>query len=76
MKKNRYLMCLLLSGLMLYYAVPRLHVAFEGEQGIFAISWLAFALMVIAGNLTGILYSPKKQVQKPQPRRVKKRSFH
>ncbi|MDQ1144761.1 MAG: hypothetical protein ABGX20_04960 [Bacillus sp. (in: firmicutes)] len=78
MKKNRYLLCLLLCGFMLYFAVPRLSIHAEGLQGTFAWAWLAFALMVMAGNLTGLLYSPRKQMQKPQVGRVKKksRSFH
>jgi hypothetical protein len=75
LKKNRYLLCLLLCGFMLYYGAPRLSINAEGTQGIFSLAWLAFALIVIAGNLTGILYSPKKQVQKHQlERRVKKKS--
>lgn len=78
MKKNRYLLCLLLCAFMLYFAVPRLSIHADGAQGIFALSWLAFALIVIAGNLTGILYSPKKAVQKVQSQQLKKksRSFH
>ena len=78
MKKNRYLLCLLLCGLMLYYAVPKLSVTANGAQGVFSLVWLSFALMVIAGNLTGLLYSPKRQVPKRQPERLKKksRSFH
>lgn len=60
MKKNRYLLCLLACGFLLYFAVPRLNIFSEGIEGIFAISWLAFALIVIAGNLTALLYSPKK----------------
>ena len=32
-----------------------------GTQSVFAGSWLVFALFAIAGNLTGILYSPKKR---------------
>ncbi|MEH7345970.1 hypothetical protein V7122_19185 [Bacillus sp. JJ1532] len=62
MKKNRYLLCLLVCGFFLYFAVPRLNIFGEGLEGIFAISWLAFALIVIAGNLTSLLYSPKKSV--------------
>ncbi|WP_066292375.1 hypothetical protein [Bacillus sp. FJAT-29937] len=60
MKKNRYLLCLLVCGFLLYFAVPRLNIFSEGIEGIFAISWLAFALIVIAGNLTALLYSPKR----------------
>lgn len=60
LNKNRYLLCLLLCGLMLYYAAPRMGVFNGGTEGIFAISWLALALFVIAGNLTALLYAPKK----------------
>ncbi|MFJ7727212.1 hypothetical protein ACIQXV_13705 [Neobacillus sp. NPDC097160] len=74
MKKNRYLLCLLLCGFMLYIAVPKLSVTAEGTQGLFAIMWLAFALIVMAGNLTGLLYSPKKQAQRLQAQRTKKKS--
>ncbi|MDZ5472501.1 hypothetical protein SM124_12145 [Bacillus sp. 31A1R] len=60
MNKNRYLLCLLVCGMMLYYAVPNLSVFSEGPSGIFAISWLVLALFVIAGNLSALLYAPKK----------------
>ncbi|MFT8322418.1 MAG: hypothetical protein ABF649_16110 [Bacillus sp. (in: firmicutes)] len=64
MNKNRYLLCLLLCGVLLYYGVPRLAPYNAGMAGIFSISWLSFALMVIAGNLTAILYTPKQKKQK------------
>ncbi|MBS4215374.1 MULTISPECIES: hypothetical protein [Neobacillus] len=78
MKKNRYLLCILLAALMLYFAVPRLSVTAGGTQGIFSIAWLGFALMVIAGNLTALLYTPKRQILKQQLGQLKKksRSFH
>ncbi len=78
MKKNRYMLCLLFAGFMLYLAVPRLSVKAEGAAGIFAIAWLTFALMVMAGNLTGILYSPKKTVHRQfsSVKRKKSRSYH
>ena len=74
LKKNRYLLCLLLCGFMLYFAVPKLSIQAEGLEGIFAMSWLAFALIVIAGNLTAMLYSPKKAVRKRQQLRINKKS--
>ncbi|WP_342432571.1 hypothetical protein [Neobacillus sp. FSL H8-0543] len=74
MKKNRYLLCLLLCGLMLYFAVPKLSVFSEGLQGTFSLVWLSFALIVIAGNLTGMLYSPKRALNKQQSVRIKKKS--
>jgi hypothetical protein len=60
MKNNRYLLCILLCGLMLYYAVPKLSVEAQGAEGIFAGAWLLLALFVLAGNLTGLLFSPAK----------------
>ncbi|MGG3471070.1 hypothetical protein ABES02_26825 [Neobacillus pocheonensis] len=78
MKKNRYLLCLLLCAFMLYFAIPRLSLHANGAEGIFALSWLAFALIVIAGNLTGLLYTPKKTISKIQSQQLKRksRSFH
>jgi hypothetical protein len=60
MNKNRYLLCILLCGVLLYYGMPRLSPLSDGVEGIFSITWLAFALMVVAGNLTALLYTPKK----------------
>jgi hypothetical protein len=60
MKNNRYLLCILLCGLMLYYAVPKLSIESTGAEGIFAGAWLLLALFVMAGNLTGLLFSPAK----------------
>jgi hypothetical protein len=59
---------------MLYFAVPRLSVLAEGLEGTFALAWLAFALIVIAGNLTAILYSPKKKINKRQQLRLNKKT--
>lgn len=68
MNKNRYLLCLLGSGAMLYYALPKLQLHDTGAAGIFAISWLGLCLFVIAGNLSALLYAPKKkQKQKNKP---------
>ncbi|WP_338470494.1 hypothetical protein R4Z10_17070 [Niallia sp. XMNu-256] len=73
MNKNRYLICLLVSGILLYYAVPRLTINSPGLEGYFTISWLLFALMVIAGNLTALLYTPsKKKKQQPLGHRGRK----
>ncbi|WP_147532614.1 hypothetical protein [Bacillus marasmi] len=81
MKRNRYILCMLLCGWMIYYAGPKLQVFEAGAEGIFAITWLLFALMVMAGNLTGVLYSSKPQKYDsgsyPKKRQKKKvRSFH
>jgi hypothetical protein len=66
LNKNRYIICLLASGILLYYAVPRLSVTSTGTEGYFALAWLSFALMVIAGNLTGLLYTSSHK-KKKQP---------
>jgi hypothetical protein len=59
---------------MLYFAVPRLSVFAQGLEGVFALSWLVLALIVLAGNLTALLYSPKKAVKKRQALRINKKS--
>jgi hypothetical protein len=61
MNKNRYLLYLLLCGVMLYYALPRISFDSLGAEGLFSGAWLLFALFVIAGNLSAFLYTPKKQ---------------
>ncbi|MEH7226441.1 hypothetical protein V7112_21725 [Bacillus sp. JJ1566] len=72
---NRLLLCLLLCGVLLYYGVPRLTIGAEGLEGIFAISWLVFALIVISGNLIGLLYNPKiaQKMADPQVDSAKRR---
>jgi hypothetical protein len=62
--KQRLLLCLLLIGVMLYYAVPRLALAEPGLKSVFSISWLVFAMFAAAGNLTGMLYAPNKRKSK------------
>lgn len=56
---NRYLLCLLICGALFYFSVPRIHPYASGLEGVFAISWLAFAILVFAGNLTALLYPYK-----------------
>ncbi|GAA0333139.1 hypothetical protein GCM10008967_24830 [Bacillus carboniphilus] len=70
--KNRYLLQLLLCGVMLYYGLPRFDIYAGGAEGVFAISWLAFALFVIAGSLLGLLYTPKKATNKASKAPVRK----
>lgn len=61
MNKNRYLLYLLICGLMLYYAIPRISFETLGAESLFAGAWLLLAICVIAGNLSAFLYTPKKQ---------------
>jgi hypothetical protein len=59
---------------MLYFAVPRLSIGAEGLEGIFALAWLGLALMVIAGNLTALLYTPRISAERRQQPRINKKS--
>ena len=61
MKKNRYLLYLLLCGVMLYIAMPELNLQAGGKEALFAGAWLFLALLVFAGNLAAFLYTPKKR---------------
>ena len=74
MKTNRYLLCILLCGVLLYYGVPRLAPYDAGISGVFSITWLAFAIFVLAGNLTALLYAPKgKQGSKKTLQQLQKK---
>ncbi|WLR56083.1 hypothetical protein LC048_03740 [Mesobacillus subterraneus] len=64
MKKNRYLLYLLLCGVMLYIALPELNFQIGGKEALFAGSWLFLALLVFAGNLGAFLYTPKKRARR------------
>jgi hypothetical protein len=70
MKKNRYILCLLAATFLLYFAVPRFSMFAEGLEGYFTGSWLLLALLVIAGNLSALLYAPKK----PNSRKLTKQT--
>ncbi|WP_246941185.1 hypothetical protein [Bacillus pinisoli] len=62
--RNRLMLCLLICGVLMYYAVPRLTIHFSGLDGIFAFSWFMLAFLVIGGNLAGFLYTAKKEKKK------------
>jgi hypothetical protein len=79
-KKQRYILCLLLTGALLYYAAPRLSIEAGGLEGAFAIGWLVLATFVIAGNLAALLFSPAKKSKgikgkAASPRKKRLRSF-
>ncbi|WP_409297248.1 hypothetical protein V1498_05080 [Peribacillus sp. SCS-26] len=64
--KQRYLMCLLLCGAMLYYQLPKLSLS-PGHPGLpelYSSMWLVLAFFAAAGNLAGLLYSPGKRAGK------------
>jgi hypothetical protein len=74
-KRNRYILCLLFAAFLLYFAVPKFSIFAEGLGGIFTISWLVLALLVVAGNLSAILYSPKLVKTRNPVRREKDRNM-
>lgn len=56
MHRNKYGIVLVLALGMLLMAVPRLPVALEADaDSVFALSWLVFALLVIAANWRMVL---------------------
>ncbi|OCA91376.1 hypothetical protein A8F94_05830 [Bacillus sp. FJAT-27225] len=70
MRRNRLLICLLLAILMVYYAVPRLSLEFSSEAGAFTIAWAMAALLVIGGNMAGLVKEAKGKTTQ-QTRRKK-----
>lgn len=64
MNKNRYLLYLLICGLLLYYALPNLPIHVEGTGAIFSLAWLGLLLFAFAGNLSALLFSPRSTVQR------------
>ncbi|MFD1708507.1 hypothetical protein ACFSCZ_17650 [Siminovitchia sediminis] len=73
---NRYLLCLLICCALLYFAVPRINPYGTGWEGLFAISWLAFAFLVFAGNLAALLFPNqwrRKGTKQALPEKTKRR---
>ncbi|WP_141432021.1 hypothetical protein [Bacillus sp. 03113] len=77
MNKNRYLLCLLVSGVLLYYALPHLNVYSRGIEGLFAFLWLVLFFIATAGNLSAFLFKPRKNgYQDVYQVRKKKKKAH
>lgn len=79
MKQRRWLLSLLAALALLYYGLPRLSLT-EGLPGTFALLWLAFAFVVIGGNLAALLYDTERRKQKttlanPKTIRMKSRQY-
>jgi hypothetical protein len=73
MKKNRYILSLLLGIALLYYAVPFL--SFDvSVNGVFSVVWVIFALFVISGNILGIFHSQKQTNAIKQKREVRRQA--
>lgn len=69
--RNRLIISLLISGILLYYAVPHLVLQTNSLEGIFSLGWLGLAFIVISGNLIGLLYSPKNSREKQSIKKAK-----
>lgn len=73
MKERRYFLCLIVAGILLYYALPHLPI-YDGKLGfIFTVSWLTLCLFVIAGNLAALLFATEKQKKKQEVIKVNKK---
>ncbi|WP_035186529.1 hypothetical protein [Alteribacter aurantiacus] len=79
MKSSRLFLCVLLTFLLLYLALPRIPFLGEGLAVYFAFAWLAFALIVLGGNVYAWLKERDKERQmdnrdEGQERKVKENS--
>ncbi len=59
--KNRLLLCLLISSAIIYIAVPSLSFTTDTLHGVYSLVWISFGIIVIGGNLVGLLYLPKNK---------------
>ncbi len=76
--KNRLLLSLLAGLALVYFAVPYLPEMEPGLSGWFSAIWLIFAVLVIGGNLSALMFqrytqyaperAPSKRVQKERKR--------
>lgn len=59
MRRNRLLLCFLLGIAILFYGAPYLNFQGDLKVILFSTVWLLFALIVISGNLIGLLYGKR-----------------
>lgn len=64
--KNRTLLSFLIATALLYYAFPQLPLSGDRLEVAFSFGWLAFAIIVIGGNLAEYLYQPSRKKQTPR----------
>jgi uncharacterized metal-binding protein len=77
--KAKYILCILVTCLLLYIALPyftfsgtTLRILFEG-------TWLALAFVVISGNVVALLFSVERSirpVRKKEQKQEGKRMYH
>ncbi|MCA0965522.1 hypothetical protein LZP85_16665 [Priestia flexa] len=72
LKRNKAILYLLLCGLMLYYAKPYIVISTESLQGIFSLTWLGLALLVVGGNVSSLLYAKKEEQKKLLQQKLRK----
>ncbi|GAF64328.1 hypothetical protein BTS2_1220 [Bacillus sp. TS-2] len=60
--RQRYVISLLIAGILLMYSIDYFSLASSGLELAFYISWLLFGGCVLLGNFIGLLYSNKKPV--------------
>jgi hypothetical protein len=59
--RNRLLLSLLMSIALVYFAVPYLPEFGTGLSSMFSFLWLAFALLVIGGNFSELLFRRQRE---------------
>lgn len=60
------MICLIVAGFLLWFAVPKLPVYGTGIEFGFSLLWLGFCVLVIAANLHGLLRLGRgESVEKP-----------
>ncbi|WP_042345362.1 hypothetical protein [Bacillus massiliigorillae] len=75
--RERLLFCLLVIGMMLYYAIPKLNFFGTLEERLFAISWLLLAFLAVGGNMAAVLFTPnRKRARKMRKRQLEKKRVH
>ncbi len=60
--RQRLFLSILGALALIYLAIPRLPIGEGGLAHVFSLSWLLFAIIVIGGNLVGLLYSKNLQI--------------
>lgn len=71
LKRNKAILYLLLCGLMLYYAKPYIVISTESLQGIFSLTWLGLALLVV-GGMCHHFYMRKRRTKKLLQQKLRK----
>ncbi|MEH6942387.1 hypothetical protein [Bacillus sp. JJ722] len=75
--RERLFFCILVIGVMLYYAIPKLNFFGTLEERLFALSWLILAFFAIGGNVAAVLFAPtRKRVHKKKKRQLEKKRVH